>query len=47
MAKKRWPQHRLSKGKGELLHQPVFMDFVDVLPEPKVKTKRKKKLWRA
>ena len=47
MLKQRVPVYKISKGKGEQVHQPVFKARLDLLPETKVRIKRKKKLWRA
>lgn len=46
MLKQRVPVYKISKGKGEEIHQPVFKVRLDILPEIKVRIKRKKKLWR-
>ena len=57
MVKERVPLGKISKGKGEEIHQPVFnagRNFGKTrckvrlypLPETKVRIKRKKKLWR-
>jgi|VirMetMinimDraft_7_1064189.scaffolds.fasta_scaffold01356_2 hypothetical protein len=47
MVKELVPLGKISKGKGEQVHQPVFKARLDLLPETKVRIKRKKKLWRA
>ena len=47
MVKELVPLGKISKGKGEQVHQPVFKVRIGLLPETKVRIKRKKKLWRA